>query len=186
MLGISQSVFLAYYCVYCVVYAQEVTCLISYRKQADLYSDSIQKLEDRTIDVLLVFHQIERGQIRTQTSKAGIPNDHGGNVKVAMTVCTVAIPVSGVCAEACHWCIKQWVTVAAVGILASVASIRFLPVWRTRRYYIYTCNGRSRAGEGRCSQTLFFRYEMRGATAAVSISCVLGVTSTDVVGLFSS
>ena len=102
-----------------------------------------------------------------------------------MTVCTVPVLVSGVCAEACQWCIKQWVTVAAVGMFAFVASVRVLPVWRTRRYCICACNGQSRAGEGRCSQTLFFRYEVERATAAVSISCALGVTSTDVVRLDS-
>jgi len=68
-------------------------------------------------------------------------------------ICTVPILVSGVCAEACQWCIKQWVTIAAVGMFASVASVRVLPVWRTRRRYMYACNGESCAGEGRCSQT---------------------------------
>jgi hypothetical protein len=94
-----------------------------------------------------------------------------------VTVGAVPILVSCVCAETCQWCIKQWVTVAAVGIFASVASVGVLPVWRTR-HYIYACNGQSHAGEGRCSQTLFFWYEIRGARAAVSISCALGVTST--------
>jgi hypothetical protein len=71
-----------------------------------------------------------------------------------------------------------------------------LPVWRTRRHYIYiyiyihthiyACNGRGRSCEGGCSQTLFFRYDTGGATEAVSISCALWVTSTDVFGLFSS
>jgi hypothetical protein len=118
--------------------------------------------------------------VRTVTSKSDIPNDRGGSVKVAVTVCTVPILVSGICAEACQWCIKQWVTVDDVGMFASVASVRVLPVWRTRRHYISTCNERSRAGEGRCSQMLFFRFEIGGASAAVSISCALGVTSTDV------
>jgi hypothetical protein len=120
------------------------------------------------------------GWIRTETSKFGIPDDRGGNIKVAVTVCTVPILVCGVCAEACQWYIKQWVTVAAVGIFASVASVRVLPVRRTRRHYISVSNGRSRAGEGRCSQTLIFRYEIGGASATVSISCALGVTGTDV------
>jgi len=53
-----------------------------------------------------------------------------------VTVCTVPVLVSGVCAEACQWCIKQWVTMAAVGMFASVASVRVLPVWRTRRHCI--------------------------------------------------
>jgi len=102
-----------------------------------------------------------------------------------VTVCTVPILVSGVCAEACQWCIKQWVTVTAVGMFVSVASVRVFPVWRTRRHSIYSCNELSRAGEGRCSQTLFFRYKIRGTTAAVSISCALWVTSTEVVDRLS-
>jgi hypothetical protein len=118
------------------------------------------------------------GCVRTVTTKGGIPNDRGGSVSVAVTVCTVPILVSGVCAEACQWCIEQWVTMAAVGIFASVTSVSFLPVWRTRRHYIYVCKGQIHACEGRYSQTLFFRYEIEGATAAVSISCALGVTST--------
>jgi len=122
---------------------------------------------------------------RTVTTKAGIPNDCGGSVKVVVTLYTVPILVRGVYAEACQWYIKQWVTVAAVGIFASVASVSVLPVWRTRRHYVYACKGRIRACEGRCSQT-FFRYEIGGVTAAVSISCALGVTSTDVVVLLSS
>ena len=125
------------------------------------------------------------GWVRTVTTKGGIPNDRCGSVKVAVTVCTVPILVSGVCAEACQWCIEQWVTMAAVGMFASIASVGVRPVWRTRRHYIYSWNGRSRACEGRCSQTLFFRYDTGGATATVSISCALWVTSTDVVGLFS-
>jgi len=38
-----------------------------------------------------------------------------------VTVCTVPILVSGVCAEACQWCIEQWVTMAAVGMFATAA-----------------------------------------------------------------
>jgi len=97
----------------------------------------------------------------------------------------VPILVSGVCTEACQWCIKQWVTVDAVGMFTSVASVRVLPFWRTLCHYIDIFNGRSRAGEKRCSQTLFFRYEIGGAAAAVSISCALGVTGTDAVVPFS-
>jgi primosomal replication protein N len=89
--------------------------------------------------------------VRIVTTKAGIQNDCGGSVNVAMTVCTVPVLVSGVCAEACQWCIKQWVKVAAVGMFASVASVRVRLVWRTLHHYIYACNGRRRAFEGRCS-----------------------------------
>ena len=70
-------------------------------------------------------------------------------------------------------------------MFASVVSVRVLPFWRTRCHYIDISNGHKGAGEGRCSQTLFFRYEIRGAAAAVSISCALGVTGTDAVVPFS-
>jgi hypothetical protein len=48
----------------------------------------------------------------------------------------------------------------------------------TSVWYIYVWNGQSRAGEWRCSQAFFFRYEIRVATAAVPILRVLGITST--------
>jgi hypothetical protein len=66
--------------------------------------------------------------VRTVAIKHGIPNDCGDSVKVAVTVCTVPIKVSGVCAEACQWCIKQWVTAVFVGMPAYVASVSVLPV----------------------------------------------------------
>jgi len=124
-----------------------------------------------TRDILLLFHQ-RFGWLSTVTTKAGIPNDHGSGIKVAVTVCTVPILLNGVCAKACQWCIKQWVTVVAVGMFASVASVCVLPVWRTRCHYICAFNGRGCAGEGKCFQTSFW-YEIRGATAAVSTLCAL-------------
>jgi hypothetical protein len=78
------------------------------------------------------------------------------------------------------------VTVDAVGMFASVASVRVLAVCRTRRHYIYFFKGQILACGGPCSQNFNFRYEIGRATSAVCISCALWFTSPDFVWVFSS